>query len=100
DWELTNETQPIWLRNPKEVTTQDYNEFYRKAFNEYLDPLASSHFTTEVMVVVVMVKVMVVKGIWESGDDSRDNGDGGGNDEDSAAATITMIMSVAADIYV
>ncbi|GJT54503.1 heat shock protein 89.1 [Tanacetum coccineum] len=47
DWELTNETQPIWLRNPKEVTTQEYNEFYRKAFNEYLDPLASSHFTTE-----------------------------------------------------
>ncbi|EOA32302.1 hypothetical protein CARUB_v10015564mg [Capsella rubella] len=47
DWELTNETQPIWLRNPKEVTTEEYNEFYRKAFNEYLDPLASSHFTTE-----------------------------------------------------
>ncbi|KAI4308494.1 hypothetical protein L6164_031564 [Bauhinia variegata] len=47
DWELTNETQPIWLRNPKEVTKEDYNEFYRKTFNEYLDPLASSHFTTE-----------------------------------------------------
>ncbi|GJW30857.1 heat shock protein 89.1 [Tanacetum coccineum] len=36
------------LQNPKEVTTPDYNEFYRNAFNEYLDPLASSHFTTEV----------------------------------------------------
>lgn len=47
DWELTNETQPIWLRNPKEVTKEEYNEFYRKTFNEYLDPLASSHFTTE-----------------------------------------------------
>ncbi|KAK3184508.1 hypothetical protein Dsin_031794 [Dipteronia sinensis] len=47
DWELTNETQPIWLRNPKEVQTEDYNEFYKKTFNEYLDPLASSHFTTE-----------------------------------------------------
>lgn len=47
DWDLTNETQPIWLRNPKEVTTEDYNEFYKKTFNEYLDPLASSHFTTE-----------------------------------------------------
>ncbi|CDY28017.1 BnaC05g44190D [Brassica napus] len=47
DWELTNETQPIWLRNSKEVTTEEYNEFYRKTFNEYLDPLASSHFTTE-----------------------------------------------------
>ncbi|KAL8195409.1 hypothetical protein R6Q57_025812 [Mikania cordata] len=47
DWELTNETQPIWLRNPKEVTTDEYNEFYKKTFNEYLEPLASSHFTTE-----------------------------------------------------
>ncbi|MFS7921835.1 putative Heat shock protein Hsp90 family [Helianthus anomalus] len=47
DWELTNETQPIWLRNPKEVTIEEYNEFYKKTFNEYLEPLASSHFTTE-----------------------------------------------------
>ncbi|KAG1367037.1 putative Heat shock protein 90-6, mitochondrial [Cocos nucifera] len=47
DWELTNETKPIWLRNPKDVTTEEYNEFYKKTFDEYLDPLASSHFTTE-----------------------------------------------------
>ncbi|XP_022947514.1 heat shock protein 90-6, mitochondrial [Cucurbita moschata] len=47
DWELTNETQPIWLRNPKEVSTVEYNEFYKNTFNEYLEPLASSHFTTE-----------------------------------------------------
>ncbi|KAF8414236.1 hypothetical protein HHK36_002236 [Tetracentron sinense] len=47
DWDLTNETKPLWLRNPKEVTTEEYNEFYKNTFNEYLDPLASSHFTTE-----------------------------------------------------
>ncbi|XP_058070649.1 heat shock protein 90-6, mitochondrial [Magnolia sinica] len=47
DWELTNETKPIWLRTPKDVSTEEYNEFYKKTFNEYLDPLASSHFTTE-----------------------------------------------------
>nr|AXM43902.1 heat shock protein 90-6 [Cucurbita moschata] len=47
DWELTNETQPLWLRNPKEVSTEEYNEFYKNTFNEYLEPLASSHFTTE-----------------------------------------------------
>lgn len=39
----------LQLRNPKEVTTEEYNEFYKKTFNEYLDPLASSHFTTEVI---------------------------------------------------
>lgn len=47
EWEQTNETQPIWLRNPKEVPTEEYNEFYKRTFNEYLEPLASSHFTTE-----------------------------------------------------
>eukprot|EP00252_Welwitschia_mirabilis_P018001 TRINITY_DN40147_c0_g1_i1.p1 TRINITY_DN40147_c0_g1~~TRINITY_DN40147_c0_g1_i1.p1 ORF type:complete len:801 (-),score=154.32 TRINITY_DN40147_c0_g1_i1:316-2718(-) len=47
DWELTNETQPIWMRNSKEVSTEEYNEFYKKTFNEFLNPLACSHFTTE-----------------------------------------------------
>jgi heat shock protein beta len=47
EWDLANETQPIWLRNPKEVSTDEYNEFYQKTFNDYLNPLASSHFTTE-----------------------------------------------------
>ncbi|WCJ37404.1 Heat shock protein 90 [Euphorbia peplus] len=47
DWDLTNDTQPLWLRNPKEVSTEEYNDFYKQTFNEYLEPLASSHFTTE-----------------------------------------------------
>ncbi|PIA63327.1 hypothetical protein AQUCO_00200977v1 [Aquilegia coerulea] len=47
DWELTNETKPIWMRSPKEVEKEDYQEFYKKAFNEFLDPLAYTHFTTE-----------------------------------------------------
>lgn len=40
----------VQLRNPKEVTKEDYNEFYKATFNEYLEPLASSHFTTEVRI--------------------------------------------------
>ncbi|CAI9785317.1 unnamed protein product [Fraxinus pennsylvanica] len=47
DWELANETKPIWMRNPKEVEKDQYNEFYKKTFNEFLDPLAHTHFTTE-----------------------------------------------------
>ncbi|KAK4715267.1 hypothetical protein R3W88_013605 [Solanum pinnatisectum] len=47
DWELTNETKPIWMRNPKEVEKEQYQEFYKKTFNEFLDPLAHTHFTTE-----------------------------------------------------
>ncbi|RLN04308.1 heat shock protein 90-5, chloroplastic-like [Panicum miliaceum] len=47
DWELANETKPIWMRNPKEIEKTEYNEFYKKTFNEFLDPLAHTHFTTE-----------------------------------------------------
>ncbi|XP_059648700.1 heat shock protein 90-5, chloroplastic [Cornus florida] len=47
DWELANETKPIWMRNPKEVEKDEYHEFYKKTFNEFLDPLAYAHFTTE-----------------------------------------------------
>lgn len=47
DWELANETKPIWMRNTKEVEKDEYHEFYKKTFNEFLDPLAYTHFTTE-----------------------------------------------------
>ncbi|KAL0430030.1 UNVERIFIED_CONTAM: Heat shock protein 90-5, chloroplastic [Sesamum radiatum] len=47
DWELANETKPIWMRNPKEVEKEQYQEFYKKTFNEFLDPLTYTHFTTE-----------------------------------------------------
>ncbi|CAI0463538.1 unnamed protein product [Linum tenue] len=47
DWELANETKPIWMRNAKEVEKEEYQEFYKKTFNEFLDPLAHTHFNTE-----------------------------------------------------
>lgn len=47
DWELANETKPIWMRNSKEVEKDEYHEFYKKTFNEFLEPLAHTHFTTE-----------------------------------------------------
>ncbi|PIN12831.1 Molecular chaperone (HSP90 family) [Handroanthus impetiginosus] len=47
DWELANETKPIWMHNPKEVEKEQYHEFYKNTFNEFLDPLAHTHFTTE-----------------------------------------------------
>ncbi|KAJ8426787.1 hypothetical protein Cgig2_007842 [Carnegiea gigantea] len=47
DWELANDTKPIWMRNPKEVKEEEYYEFFKKTFNEFLDPLVYTHFTTE-----------------------------------------------------
>jgi len=50
----------VQLRNPKEVSTEDYNEFYKKTFNEYLEPLASSHFTTEVTTILILDVIMII----------------------------------------
>ncbi|CAH9110667.1 unnamed protein product [Cuscuta epithymum] len=47
DWELGNDTKPIWMRSPKEVEKQQYHEFYKNTFNEFLDPVAYTHFSTE-----------------------------------------------------
>lgn len=47
EWELANETKPIWMRNPKEVEKEQYQEFYKKTFNEFVDSLTYTHFTTE-----------------------------------------------------
>ncbi|KAF6163110.1 hypothetical protein GIB67_013809 [Kingdonia uniflora] len=47
DWELGNETKPIWMQNLKEVEKEENQEFYKKTFNEFLDLLAHTHFITE-----------------------------------------------------
>ncbi|PON76757.1 Heat shock protein Hsp90 family [Trema orientale] len=47
DWELANETKPIWMRSPKEVQKEEYYDFYKKTFNDFLDPIGYTHFTTE-----------------------------------------------------
>lgn len=29
EWELLNDSQAIWLRQPKDVTDEEYNKFYK-----------------------------------------------------------------------
>jgi hypothetical protein len=29
DWRLENENKPIWTRNPKDVSNEAYNEFFK-----------------------------------------------------------------------
>ena len=47
EWSTANNDKPIWVRSPKDVETESYNEFFKSTFKEFLDPLAYSHFAVE-----------------------------------------------------
>ncbi|CAH9142417.1 unnamed protein product [Cuscuta epithymum] len=49
EWELLNDVKAIWLRNPKEVTEEEYTKFYHSLAKDFSEekPLAWSHFTAE-----------------------------------------------------
>lgn len=47
DWRVMNDNKPLWTRSPKEVAKEEYNEFFKATFKEFLDPLAVSHFNVE-----------------------------------------------------
>ena len=45
--ETLNSMVPIWHRNKKDVTQEEYESFYREKFFDYNKPLRTVHFTTE-----------------------------------------------------
>ena len=47
DWELINEIKAIWLRDSSEITTEEYNGFYKTITKDAEDPLAYTHFSAE-----------------------------------------------------
>lgn len=42
-----NETAPLYLKNPKDCTEEEYKEFYRKTFHDYHDPLFWIHLNMD-----------------------------------------------------
>ncbi len=42
-----NETNPLWLRQPSEITDEEYKEFYHKVFGDYRDPLFYIHLRAD-----------------------------------------------------
>ena len=43
DYELINENKPIWLRDKKEITREEYIKFYKALTKDSEDPLAYEH---------------------------------------------------------
>ncbi len=42
-----NETSPLYLKNPKDCTEEEYKDFYRKTFHDYHDPLFWIHLNMD-----------------------------------------------------
>ncbi len=45
--ELVNDTHPLWTKNAKDCTKEEYLEFYRKVFHDYKEPLFWIHLNMD-----------------------------------------------------
>eukprot|EP00217_Crustomastix_stigmatica_P009253 CAMPEP_0183795814 /NCGR_PEP_ID=MMETSP0803_2-20130417/5333_1 /TAXON_ID=195967 /ORGANISM="Crustomastix stigmata, Strain CCMP3273" /LENGTH=762 /DNA_ID=CAMNT_0026040315 /DNA_START=150 /DNA_END=2438 /DNA_ORIENTATION=+ len=46
-YDVQNDNKPLWTKSPRDVEQAEYNEFYKATFKEFLDPLATTHFSIE-----------------------------------------------------
>jgi molecular chaperone HtpG len=46
-WEQLNKQKPIWMRNPDEVSEEEYDSFYKVFTGDWETPLRVTHFAAE-----------------------------------------------------
>jgi len=47
DWELCNQSKPIWTRKPADIEDEEYDEFYKSITKDKSGPVARIHFVAE-----------------------------------------------------
>lgn len=45
--EPLNDIRPLWAKNPNECTDEEYKDFYKNVFNDYVDPLFWIHLNVD-----------------------------------------------------